>query len=292
VDEFFAISDLLKATPQEEGGERFIYFEASNEALDQQGEVVLAKALAESREYYERYGNVDIDHYTQIGAKAGIRDYHLFEIGRPVRAEINGKRTFVKAQLYQGDSPVAAKANDVWDSLTAISPPQRWYPSVGGQVLEKAQEFGEEGARSVVKRVRWTNVALSKTPVNTDVPEVTTVPFGVLAKCMVAGSIDWSKALEAGYGSNVAQLEGGGALRVQSLDRRIQKVLPVLDYYGFRERLAGDIRAKRAQKLSGSSLISFSAQTYGLDHNRASKWVTRFLSETAARLTPSRRHSQ
>lgn len=289
MNDFFSIPDLLKATPVEEGGERFIFFEASNEAMDQQGEVVLAKALEESREYFQRYGNIDLEHYTQIGAKAGIPDYHLYEIGLPVQAVVDGKRTFVKAHLYQGESQVARKANDVWDSLTRVSPPQRWFPSVGGQVLEKEQEVGNEGARVIVKRVRWTNVGLSKTPVNQEVPTVATVPFGVLAKCMTAGGlIDWGKAMAAGYGTDMASLEGGGALRKQSLDRKVQRVLPA-DYRDFRDRLADDIRGKRAKSTNGQGLIDFAARAYGLGHDRASQWVTRFLAETAARLTHSRR---
>ncbi len=40
---------MLKATASTEGGRRFLYLEASNEGVDQQAEVVAAKALADRR---------------------------------------------------------------------------------------------------------------------------------------------------------------------------------------------------------------------------------------------------
>lgn len=58
VPDYFAVGGLLKATPTEERGERFLYFEASNEDVDHQNEIVLAKALSESADYYLRHGNV------------------------------------------------------------------------------------------------------------------------------------------------------------------------------------------------------------------------------------------
>lgn len=185
VPDYLCITQMLKASPSMEQGERFVYLEASNETRDQQGEIVLAKALAESSDYYLRYGNMDLDHLTQLGPKAGIADYALYEIGRPVEVKVSGGRTLVKGQIYSGSGPVAEKANQFWSSLTELTPPQRWYPSVGGAVMEKALDIDPDtGAkRAVIKKVRWTNIGFSKTPVNQAVPTVSTVPFGALAKC-------------------------------------------------------------------------------------------------------------
>lgn len=278
--EFLSLPGMLKATPMSEGGARLLYFEASNEALDQQGEVVLSKALAESADYYRRFGNVDIDHVTQIGAKSGIPDYNLFEIGRPDDVRVDGKRTLVKATLYQGAGPMAAKANQVWESLTALTPPARWYPSVGGAVLEKSQDIDPEthNRRTVVKRVRWTNVALSRTPVNQTVPTVSTVPFGALAKSWGLGGLDLTKALEAGYGTDSATLSGGAALRGQSLDRGVQS------YWDFRDRLAGDIRKGRCGQ-SAEAITHHAAAHYGIDRDDAATWCGRFLTDLRAGLS-------
>ncbi len=100
VPSYLSISQMLKATPVAEGVDRFIYLEASNESLDQQGEVVLAKALEDSAAYYLRFGNLDIDHYTQIGARAGVPNYELYEIGRPIDVSVKDGATFVKGQIY------------------------------------------------------------------------------------------------------------------------------------------------------------------------------------------------
>jgi len=275
---FLSISGMLKATPHEEGGERFIYMEASNESLDVQGEVVLAKALQESQDYYLRYGNVDLEHVTQVGLKTGIPDYHLFEIGRPVEVRIRNPRTFVKAQIYSGEGKPAEKANDFWQSLTSVVPAQRWYPSVGGAVLEKAQEVDVElGKRTFVTRVRWTNIGMSKTPVNVAVPTASTMPVGVFAKCWGAHGLDLSKALEAGYGTDMSALTGGAALRQQSLDKQIQTTLPI-NYLDFRGRLARAINGKKVRVNSAQSLIQWGV-TQGLEEDEAADYVTRFLTE-------------
>ena len=125
VPAYLSISQMLKATPVQEGGDRFIYLEASNETLDQQGEVVLAKALEESADYYLKFGNLDIDHYTQIGARNGIPNYELFEIGRPVDVACREGATFVKGQIYSGSGVAAERANAFWSSVTELSPPPR-----------------------------------------------------------------------------------------------------------------------------------------------------------------------
>ena len=88
--EFVTITDLLKATPAEEGGRRFIYLEAGNEAVDQQGEIVLARALGDSAPFFLQYGNLDLDHVTQIGPKRGIADYAAYEIGRRILHRLVG----------------------------------------------------------------------------------------------------------------------------------------------------------------------------------------------------------
>jgi hypothetical protein len=274
---------MLKARAAEESGRRIIYVEASNETLDQQNERVLAKALADSADYFLRYGNIDLDHISQIGRDRGIPDYHFYEIGRPLEVDGAGGRTFVKGEIYQGEGPSVERANLFWSSLTAQIPPQRWYPSVGGAVLEKAEAVGAEGKETAVRRVRWSNLGLSKTPVNTDVPEVSTIPVGVFAKCWTADGLDLRKALEAGYGTDSAGLEGGGALRRQSLEG-----VP-LSYWDFRERVAGDLTSRKLKRPDSKTLLEHAATTYGLDRAIAAEWVERFLSDLRSGLSLRKR---
>lgn len=286
VPDYLCITQMLKATPRIEGGQRFIYIEASNEAEDQEGEVVMAKALADSADFFLKYGNLDIDHLTMIGPKLGIPNSNLYEIGRPVEVKSNGGKTFVKGHIVSGSGVAAEQANSFWSGLVDVNPPQRWYPSVGGAVMGKAVEFDPktQKKRVVITKTRWANIGFSRTPVNTSVPTVSTVPFGALIKSWGVGGIDLTKALTAGYGTDSASLSGGGALRTQSLDGT------VASYQKFRDDLAGAISGKQAGANPGASdLVEFSAATYGLSHNQATEWVERFLRDLHSHLSSQRK---
>jgi hypothetical protein len=272
--DFLSFGDFLKATPAEEGGHRYVYLQASNEATDFQNEVVLSKALAESADYFLKFGNLDLDHITVSGPKKGTPNYAAFEIGRPLEVKANGSETWVKGEIFQGDTPTAANANTFWESLTRQRPPQRWYPSVGGSVMARSDVIDPvtREKRTLIKAVRWVNIGFSKTPVNLDVPTVSATPFGALAKSWGPEGLDLRKALEAGYGTDSATLTGGGALRTQSLDPQIQ------NYWDFRERLAGDIRARKAGSRA-DDLIKHASEKYRLDPALAGEWTERFLGD-------------
>lgn len=276
--DFLSFGDMLKATPHTEGARRLLYFEASNEGRDQQGEIIAASALAAQADYYKRYGNLDIDHYTQVGARLGIPNYNLYEVGRPLEVNQRGRSTFVKAEVYSGEGPAAERANDLWATMTQIKPPQRWYPSVGGKVQERVVEIGRGGVRKViVKKVLWTNVGLSKTPVNQHVG-VATIPMEVLAKSWGAGGldIDLAKTLTAGYGTDSASLTGGAALRKQSLYGAAQDEGPI-EYFDFRERTAAAIRAGKLGKPSAENIQVFAIKEFGLSPDEAAGNVERFM---------------
>ena len=281
-----SISQLLKAQPATEGGQRFVYLEASNEARDYQNEVILAQALADSADYYLKYGNLDLDHYTQIGkpnpAKnwPGIPNYEWFEIGRPVAARIDGKRTFVKGHISSGTGPAAEKANLFWSSLTELNPPQVWYPSVGGAVLEKstAVDASTGAAYPVIKKVRWTNIGFSKTPVNPDVPEVSTIPIGVLAKSWSAHGLDLRKTLTAGYGTDSATLTGGSALRQGNGDAAGMGNGGVLDYWNFRDQFAHLFMTGEVSH-GVKDMVMEAASRFQLSRAVAAEYVERFLDD-------------
>lgn len=271
---------MLKATPRMEGGQRIVYFEASNEGLDQQNEVIAAKALAESAEFFKRYGNIDIDHYTLIGkpdptkGRPGIPGAELFEIGRPIDVRQDGKTTFVKSEIYSGTGPAAKNANMFWSSLTEVNPPQRWYPSVGGAVLAKSEEIdpATKSRKVIISKVRWTNIGVSKTPVNQHVGTCATIPLGAFAKCWSAAGLDFGKALEAGYGTDSLILSGGAAMRKQSLDHQIQS------YYDFREKLAGEMNTGKTGKNPGArELVEHAAREFSIPPDQAAEWVERVM---------------
>ena len=288
VPEYISVGGLLKASPVEEGGERFLFIEASNEDVDHQNEVVLQKALTESADYFLRHGNIDLSHYTILGPKSGVPNFMEYEIGKPLTVEVSGKRTFVKAQLYRGESPMARNANMVWDSLTKQTPPSRWYPSVGGAVLAKSVKFDPDtGAKvGVVDRVRWNNIALDRCPVNKTVPEVSTVPAGVFAKSM--GAFIVQKALVAGYGTDAATMTGGAALGAQSLDSKIKATVPG-NFHDFREQVSRDVKTGASRHGTAAGLVAHAVATYGVDEATAAEWVERYLRGLQSHLTRSTR---
>jgi hypothetical protein len=275
VPDFISIESMLKATPAEEAGDRFIYLEASQEGRDQQNEVVLCKALQDSAEHFLKFGNLDIDHKSMpsVARQYGITDPEAWEIGQPVDVKFKDGVTFVKARLYSGDTQLAARANMVWDSMTKLNPPARWYPSVGGTVLAKSAKIDPETKEkvAVVTKVRWTNLAISRQPVNQHVGMVATVPFGALAKSWTPDGLNLTKALEAGYGTDSATLEGGGSLRKQSLHG-----VPA-NYYEIRDVLSDDLRRGLVGDDPGlKEIAEYCSFKFGLSPDQAADLVKRF----------------
>lgn len=284
IPDFLSIGTMLKARPAEEAGERFIYLEASKEGIDQQNEVVLAKALEDSAGHFLRYGSIDIDHKSMpaIAARYGIENPESWEIGIPRDVRVDGGSVFVKAQLHSGSTSLADRANMVWDSLTKLNPPARWYPSVGGAPLARRDGIDPITKSRVgyVTKVRWTNLAISRQPVNQHVAAADTLPFGALAKCWTPEGFDFAKALEASYSTDSANMTGGGALRAQSLDHGIPS-----SYYEFRDRMASAIRDGSVKDQSMNGLIQHAAKVFSLDVDEASEWVDRFLSDLKSGLS-------
>lgn len=279
IPDFLSFDFMLKATPSVEGGNRYIYLEASNEGVDQQGERVLAKALSESTDFFLKFGNIDIDHYTILGPKLGMQDAMKYEVGRPVAVTIKGEKTFVKAELYQGKGPLAEQANMVWESMTALNPPARWYPSVGGAVLAKSMQIDPEtnDKVAVIDKVRWSNIGLSRTPVNQHLPCATAAPIGTFAKSLNGFVV---KALEASYNTDVSTLTGGGALGMQSLDAGAP-----YSYHDFRERMADALSRQLVVSQTLDGLLTYAINDLHLPQYAAEEWVNRFLSDLQSHLT-------
>lgn len=204
-DGFYRLDEpglLFKATPQTEGDRRFVYCEPSTENWDQQRERILRQALLDSADHFLKFGNIDTDHATMIGGKLGLspEESRLREIGRPVEI-IRGPKIVVRGEIYRGDTPAAKEANYFWSTLTEMTPPKRWYPSVGGR--NAVRDCTDKGC--VIKAFKWVNLGFAKEPVNDSV-----APVGLDLDAFV-------KAITAGGGTDSASLAGGAALRRESL---------------------------------------------------------------------------
>lgn len=277
--DFISLGGLLKATPSMEGDARILYLEASTEDVDHQNEIVLQKALTDSAEYFKRHGNIDLSHFSLLGPTRGIPNYMEYEIGKPLDVRVGGKSTFVKSELYQGESAMARNANMVWDSLTKQRPPSRWFPSVGGAVLAKSVRIDPDtkGKVAVIEKVRWNNIALDRTPVNKTVPEVSRAPIGTFAKSLNGFIV---KGITAGYGTDSASLQGGAALREQSLDGA------PANYFEFRDKLAEHMSSGKAGKNPGArELVEHCAKNFGLSPDESAEWVERFMRDVKTGLS-------
>lgn len=273
IPDFVSYDLLMKATPREEGGRRIIYVEASKESRDQQGEIVLAKALRESVNVFKKFGVLDLDHKSMpsVAASYGISDPESWIIGQPIDVAFHGDTTIVKAELRRGNTPLAERANKVWEGMTQVSPPDRYYASVGGAVTGREVRIDPltKAKVPVITGTRWNNLALSLNPVHAGLSPASTAPVGTFAKSL--GGFVMQKALEASYATNPADMTGGAAFRMQSLDGAPK------NYFDFRNKLADAMRKGAAGPNPGAAdLVAYCAQTFGLSQDDAAENVERF----------------
>jgi hypothetical protein len=198
-------AQLCKSTTAIEGGQRVLYMEASNQARDVQNETILADALDSSKDYFLKYGRLDLDHATvwQMIREQKMDPSNPYgrEIGRPLDVRItrqgNDSKVWVKAAIFKSnskDNSIVKAADWFWESLQ-LSPPMAWFPSVAGSLLPGGREQRPDGHR-VVKALRWHSIGLSRNPVNPEVGQVSTVPLEVFCKALREGG-DISSALSA-----------------------------------------------------------------------------------------------
>jgi hypothetical protein len=219
---------FLKARPAQDGERRYLYCEASNEALDQEGEVVRQKALRDATPFFLSNGNVDIEHKSILPPQVtGAENPREWEIGRPVDVRFGGTETFVKAELYAKNP----KADWFWSTIAVQEPPMPWFPSVGGIPLARETKVDPHTgtARVIITKAKWFNLAFAREPQNLAVAAAQIIPIGAFLKALAFANgtrcclgPDCSpettcKAVTAGYGTDSATLTGGAALRRQSI---------------------------------------------------------------------------
>jgi len=170
----FQIPVIIKANLED--GKRIVTVEASNESVDQEGDVVLQKALMSSSKSFIANGHLDIDHYSEIGPRIGITNPEWYIVGYPLDVYDGGNgRTFVKGQIRQatdGSFNPNRPYDMLWEGLTS-NPPVNWYASIYGYPYQDAtDEFsksskGPNGAtRYLIKGINWTSLAFTRRPVN------------------------------------------------------------------------------------------------------------------------------
>lgn len=273
----------MKASPVEESGERFIYVEASKESRDQQGEIVLSKALKDSADIFRKFGVIDLDHKSMpaVARKMGIEKPEEWIIGQPIEVKFNDRVTLVKAQLRRGESRLADRANAVWEGLTKVSPPDRYYASVGGSVLGREVRVDPDTQErvAVITKTRWDNLALSLSPVHPDLSPAGTTPVGTFAKSL--GCFVVAKALEASHSTDVSTLTGGGALGRQSLDRTPRS------YHDARHQISAALTAGTITA-STANIMGFAQNQFGMSLDESAEFTERFMRDIHSNLKRSK----
>lgn len=176
---------LIKA--RSDGTRRLVEVEASNEAVDGEGDVIKQAALLDSASPFIATGHLDIDHYSEIGERLGISNPSDYIVGNPIEVKDLGKgRTGVLGELHKSGRP---KADELWSSLTA-NPPVRWRASIygfpkAGMVEDCRITKGDSGGakRFIIKGLHWRSLAFTRNPVN---DSITGAAHVVTVKSMVA----------------------------------------------------------------------------------------------------------
>jgi hypothetical protein len=190
---------VWKAT--EENGQWIIYLKASDESLDQDGEVMKSQALKSASDYFMEHGVISWDHQHKL------TKHPEYIIGEPLEVRFSeSHETFAKAFLY--------KENDIAKGVykNILSGAKRLGSSVGGGILKKSGPDNKE-----ISRVVWDEIAITHKPVNMSTyGAVSMVPFKVFFKALMVGS-----------GVDASQFTGGRALSPESLQgSTVQEFIP------------------------------------------------------------------
>lgn len=169
-----SLNAIVKASTS--GGKRFLEVEASNEAVDGEGDQILQSALMGSKSSFLKDGCIDIDHISEIGHRLGVPNPESWIIGVPVEVIDLGKgRTAVKCEIRKSadgaHNPRINKYDAFWDTMTS-EPPVQWRASIYGypnmdDLIDCTEAQCKSGAtRYIIKSLDWRSLAMTRNPVN------------------------------------------------------------------------------------------------------------------------------
>lgn len=196
-DRVYLELSLSKSVEENERG-YVIEAEASNENLDFQEQVVLQRALMESKDYFLKNGVLSWDHlHKRRDEKGNLITDPEFIIGEPLGVSSRGGKTFVKALLYKGNRIAEDLVSKLKSGAKIIK------TSVGGMrpVISKAYDAKFGRAVEKVVSVLWDELALTYKPVN-----------------QTLSPVQFIKSMQLGYGTDSAGMTGGRSIVPQDLD--------------------------------------------------------------------------
>lgn len=183
---------IIKAVPPDSSGRRIVEVEASCEAVDYDGDVILQEALLSSAQSFVATGHLDIDHLSEFGARLGLPDPTSYIVGRPLEVKsAAGNRTYVRGEIRRSldgsFDPVRNRYDEFWHSLQS-DPPVQWYSSVYGFPIDmddcSSGACGHtDAARYLIKKMDWRSLAFTRTPKNQALKDATRI---VTAKSFIS----------------------------------------------------------------------------------------------------------
>jgi hypothetical protein len=197
-NEIFLNLVIRKSNEETDENGNFIFeVEASNENLDLQDQIVVQRALLDSKEHFLSNGVVSFDHlHKRRGTDGQIISDPTMIIGEPVEVRMEGTKTIVRGILYKSNEI----AKDIWKKLKDKS--KRVKASVGG-IFPKVVRDAKSGKEKIV-RVLWNDLALTFSPVNSTVAPA-------FAKSYLE-PFELVKALSAGTGTDHKTFTDGRAM--------------------------------------------------------------------------------
>ena len=168
---------IIKARPMTQDGRRLVEVEASCEAVDDDGDVILQEALLGSAQAFIATGHLDLDHLSEFGARLGLTDPTSYIVGRPTDVrKADGKRTWVMGEIRKSldgvHDPLRHRYDDFWDSLQSQPPVVYFasvygYPVPGGLENCSARSCSSGATRFIFKALDWRSLAFTRNPKNT-----------------------------------------------------------------------------------------------------------------------------
>ena len=196
------IPALVKARTPDGSGRRVVSVQASGEAVDTDGDIVLQKALIDGAPGFVAKGHLDLDHKSEFGERLGIPDPSSYIVGRPLSVQpAEGGDTFVEGEISRSRDgtydPARNHYDEFWGSLM-MDPPVQWYASIYGFPIDlddctKGGCSPTGATRFVIKAIDWRSLAFTRTPKNTALKGAARI---VTAKAFLAELVA-AKALEA-----------------------------------------------------------------------------------------------
>lgn len=205
--------------------------------LDKENQEILPQAFSKATiDTFLEDGVIDWHHQSVMGKNSDDRAHAI--IGKPTRFEWEDKLPVVYANLTKGHSIVK---NSILPHLEANQPV--FGASVGGSVKKAKSVWDSEinGLKDQISEIHWDHLAVCARPYavsgGTEVSMIKALGAeGILINYSDIGAFEQNyhlteretelrKALEVGSGTDIAQLTGVDALRIQTKKKKDDNVL-------------------------------------------------------------------